>query len=214
VFHGQGERRRGPLLSQAAPPPPGNAPARGELPHHRQREPALGGPAGGAVARPSLLGMRHRNLTIARVRHDRRLRRRIGGGPPLLDRLGADRAQRHETGAAVLTEPLALGREGRVTPGAPVRVPRLRVDRADHRHQPPMCRRPATLRASGPDLGARRRHGQGSAHHPDGAPCLMIAQGLLAHGDGLAQYAATLLKKSRSCVTRAKSRCSRARSSS
>jgi hypothetical protein len=98
---------------------------------------------------------------------------------------------------------LALGREGRVNPGAPVRVPRLRVDRADHRHQPPICRRPATLRASGPGLVARRRHGQGSAHHHDGDPFLMIAHGLLAHGDGSAKYAATLLKKSRSCVTRA-----------
>lgn len=58
----------------------------------------------------TLIGMRHRKLTIERVRHDRIRMRRIHGGPPFLDRLGADRPRAHETGDTVLTDPLALGR--------------------------------------------------------------------------------------------------------
>lgn len=42
----------------------------------------------------------------------------------------------------------------------------------------------------------------------------MITTGLIPHDDGLAKYAATLFKNSRSCVTRTSSRFSRASSSS
>src|SRR5713101_154865 len=52
VFHGHGERRRGPLLSQAAPPPPGHDPTRVEIEPHRQREPALDCPDVRDVAGP------------------------------------------------------------------------------------------------------------------------------------------------------------------
>jgi hypothetical protein len=170
VFHGHGERRCGQLLSQAAPHPPGNDPARVEIP-------ALGCPDVRDVVSPHMIGVRHRKLTIERVRYDRILMRRIRGGPPLLDRLGADRTRTHETGDTVVTDPLALGLECRVNPGAAVGSPRLRVDRADHGHQPPIRRRPATLPASGPGIVARGRHGQRSTHHPDGEPFLMITHG-------------------------------------
>ena len=64
VFHGHGERRRGQLLSQAALHSPGNDPARIEIQHHGEIEPALACRNIRDVARPDLVGVRHRKLTI------------------------------------------------------------------------------------------------------------------------------------------------------
>ena len=127
VFHGHGECRRGQFLSQAAPHSPGNDPTRVEIKHDRQIEPALGGPDIRDVAGPHPVGCGHRKLTVEGVRHDRMPMRRIRGGPPLRDRLRADRIRAHEPSHTVLTDPLALGLKGRVDPGAavgPSRLPR------------------------------------------------------------------------------------------
>jgi hypothetical protein len=146
------ERCRGQLLSQAALHSLGNDPARVKIQHHRQIEPALSGPDVGNVARPHPVGVRHRKLTIERVRHNRIRMRRICGGPPRLDRLGADRIRPHETGDTVLTDPLAMGLECRVNPGTAVGAPRLCMDHPNLDKQLSILCRASTLRPRHPGI--------------------------------------------------------------
>jgi hypothetical protein len=129
---------------------------RREIQYHRQIEPALGCPDVRDVASPHPVGVRHRKLTIERVRHDRILMRRIRGGPPLLDRLGADRTRPHETGDTVLTDPLALGLECRVNPGAAVGSPRLCADHPNLGKQLSILCRASTLGPRHPGIVARQ----------------------------------------------------------
>ena len=65
MFYGHGERRRSQLLRQAAPPPPGNDPTRVEIEHHRQIEPALGGPNVGNIAGPHPIGSAPANWRLS-----------------------------------------------------------------------------------------------------------------------------------------------------
>ena len=77
VGHGHGELSQ--RLSQAAPHPSRHDSTRGEIQHHRQIEPALGGPDVRDGAGPDSVGCSHGNLPVERIWHDRiRLRQATG----------------------------------------------------------------------------------------------------------------------------------------
>jgi len=124
----------------------------------------------------------------------------IGRHSLLLEDLGADSARTHEPRDPVFAHRLALS------------LKRL-VNDPELSHQSTILHRPAALRPSGPCIIARRRDRQGPAHHDHLEATGMGTNRPAPHGDGLAKYAATLFKKSRSCVTRARSRFSRTSSS-
>ena len=75
------------------------------------------------VAGPYPVGCRHRKLTIERVGGHGMLVGRTRGGPPLLDRLGADGVRTPEPGDPMFPNLLALSQECRVKAGAPLRAP-------------------------------------------------------------------------------------------
>ena len=91
--------------------------------HHRQIQPALVPPDVRDVAGPHSVGRGHGKLPIERARCDRIRVRRIRSRPPLRDRLGAGRTRAHELSDTVCHDPLALGLERRVNPGAAVGPP-------------------------------------------------------------------------------------------
>jgi hypothetical protein len=81
--------------------------------------------------------------------------RRIRGGPPLLDGLGADGPVVHEPRDSHGTHPPALRLKRGVDARAPVGAPRLRMDHPDLGDQPSILHRPATLGPSRPGIVAQ-----------------------------------------------------------
>jgi hypothetical protein len=81
--------------------------------------------------------------------------RRIRGGPPLRDRLRADRIRAHEPSHTVLTDPLALGLKSRVDPGTAVDPSRRGVDAPNLGNQPSILCRAATLGLGHPSIVPR-----------------------------------------------------------
>lgn len=114
----------------------------------------------------------------------------------------------------MFTDPLALGLKGRVDPGAAIGPSRRGVDDPNLGDQPSMFGRAGTLGPSGPGIVAGGGYRQEATPPPHRHTAHMGMNGATPHDDGLAKYAATRCKQSRSCVTRVNSRLSRASSSS
>ncbi len=135
-----GQRLREPTAHR-----PGNGPARVQIQHNGQIQPALLGPDIGDVPRPDPIRRGHGKLTIERVRGHGMRMSRIRRGPPLLHHLGADGVRPHEPRDPVFTDPVSVRSERRMDPGAPVRLPRLGMNHSDRGHQLPILRSAMTL---------------------------------------------------------------------
>lgn len=108
MFYGHGERRRSQLLRQAAPPPPGNDPTRVEIEHHRQIEPALGGPNVGNTPGPHPIRSLDRELAIEGIFGHGPPMIRLGGGAPPLDGLGSEAVLAYQPSHTMLADTVSL----------------------------------------------------------------------------------------------------------
>lgn len=150
-----GERSHRQRLSLAAPHPPRHDSTRGEIQHHRQIEPALGGPDVRDGAGPHSVGCSHGKLPVERIRHDRiRLRQATG-----------------------VLRSAGLGLKGWVTPRTARGPSRRCVDNPDLGDQPSILSRAETLRPSHP--GRVARGDTASSRHGTRPTCARMARHLM-----------------------------------
>ena len=210
VFDGHGECRCGQLLSHAAPHPPGNDPTRVENEHHREIEPALSYPDVRDVARPTQLGFATANSRLSV------LARRNTDTPNPWWPATSSQSWR-ESGLHTSVEQYGVGSPTGPGPGGscePVDSTRPRLDHMNLGDQPSIFCRAETLGPGHPSIVTRWGHRQDATHHSrtwTRPVCARMAWHLMT--TAWRSTPPHFFKNSRSCVTRAKSRLSRASSS-